>query len=192
MGMIRLNTPLQGMFDAFVDAHMEPFTKAQATMQVRLGKVEGNLRRQVALNLDRGWCSSVSGPAYKLHLALAAKYQFPVFCLGRAQTMVVSCRISGAQQIRELRDKYEALWHVGRDENARGWRSQYFGFFTELGPAPGWMMLTMTKPKTVTIDGLLNTGGLGSLRDVVQREATEAARTALLRGDTIEFVLSSP
>lgn len=189
MSKVRLHSPMEGLIDTFVDAQLVDYMQLRSTVTICLEKVEDSVRRQTALSLGRGWCSSLSGRPYKLYYLLAVRFGIPIFCLGRASEMVVSCRT--LEERRELIAKFEALWNLGRNPKGQHWRDQHFRKHAVPGPAAGWTMIFMNRPTNVSVEGLIHTAGWDSIFDVVPRDATQAALSALLRKETLEVQINS-
>lgn len=189
MMITRCPRALSGMFDIMIDADVGSFARIQATALIRLDQLSDHTRRQAVLNLTRGWCSSLSGPSFKLYHILAGRFGFPVFAIGRGSAMLVSCR-EGPKAAEELALRFAPLWQLGKDAaRARSWRQMQFHWCTRPGPTPGWTMLNMSRPNGMTIDGVLATGGWKSIFDVVPKYATLAAIAAVQRRETLEFQL---
>lgn len=191
MVMTRMSAPLEGLFDLTVDRELWQYVRLQSTIFVMLSKMSPALHRQTELNLGRGWCSSISDRAFKLYCMFAARFEFPVFVLGRSHMIIVSCKRGSPAKMKEFVEKYEALWSLGKVPEDRHWRDHYFNTHITEGPADGWAMITMNRPRNMSIQGLLHAGGWNTIWDVVPKDRTLEALAALKRNEIFEVHINS-
>lgn len=188
--MRRVPAPMEGMIDLMVDDKLEPYIRLQSKVYCMLGKFEPNIHSQMLLNLGRGWCSSLSGRAFKVYCLLAGHFDFPVFALGRGSRMIVSCRHGSPPSVTEFIEPYEALWNLGKDPTSGNWYDRYFQTVVRRGPAAGWVMVEMNRPAKVNAQGLLNTGGWSCIWDAVPKSKILEAISAVRREEILEIEIN--
>lgn len=169
-----------------VDRDIDHVLELRAGAAIRLDKLEDGVRSQTLTNLRRGWASSLSGKAYSTFQILAAVFDFPVFCVGRSDTCLLSIRQDTS--IDNLATDLKNMWRMCNPQQAE--RVEYFWKY-QLRPSeghrPGWTQYTCPRPSTLNMQALCHLMHVSSPFDLVPKEHTIKAMMAIEQGQTIDI-----
>lgn len=163
--------------------------KVYAKAELELSKLPDNVKGQLRLWLKRGNCSALGGKGAFYYQVLAAIYEFPVFQLGRTDRCVVSFPVEWSDERRDTLVKdMKLMWKLSLDSNRRNHPhiDHWFRAWKHNTQVKGWSSMMVTRPKTLTFEGIATLLDLNDIREVVSKDARMWALSAVERGETVD------
>lgn len=182
---IRTDFPM-GIGTFQLNGWVAPFFSAEVKTKVHMSKFPDTLKRQILMNLNRGYGSSTGGVQANVYTMIADIYKIPVFMFGRGSTMIFCTPQDKKTRALENLKTMHNLAYAAEYPSAIG--TPYFWVSTRRNsPKHGLLEIRCTRPANFNLAGLLTAMDLKSIWDLVPRENTLQARAAVERGMTVEY-----
>lgn len=152
-----------------------------------IGKLSTRLRANLMTNLRRGWCSTTSGLAYVAMQILCAKYDIPLYAVGRTDLCVISIPNTPKGQLLkvDIDDQLKALWMMTHEKAVPswwGWRNH-----TGVGHNERWLQMQYMRPDKFDITGMANMLKVGSVLELIDKKNLLAAMGAVEQGLSLDI-----
>jgi hypothetical protein len=159
-----------------------------AGANVLLANVEPGVKSQTLTNLRRGHTSSLSGEAFSLYQVLSCVFDFPVYAVGRAEMCMLSINEGITPSKDALVKDLRAMWKLANpDAHHRDYGDYWWNRQTVDGHRPGWVQMTVPRPKQLTMQALCHMLQVNSVFDIVNKQNTMRAAVALEQGEVINI-----
>jgi hypothetical protein len=161
--------------------------RGRMSLELDLNLLSPGVKSQTLTNLRRGWISSLSGQAYTIYQVLAAKYDFPVFSVGRAERCILSLPVRDRDNVEEINKQLRIMWQLANPDTPKEHVEWRFRTYTEEGHNPNWVQCTATRPQQLDIRALCHMLNVDNIFQIVPKEHTLEAMRAIDQGALIDI-----